>query len=152
MQGGVSATPAAPGAPNEPLLRRIVLIADSYPPVLAWTTRAFQCAGWEVLAATDARNARERWDESVATDSPVTLFVTDLDLPGLDGASLARDLRHLDQMLAVVALSGQAELFTAWPGPLLERTAFLRKPVRAAELVATAEALCGARHVGDLSP
>jgi FixJ family two-component response regulator len=75
----------------------------------------------------------------------VTLLVTDVSLPGPDGATLARALRARDPALPVVALAGHADGGAAWSGPLLDRTAFFRQPVGADELLA-ADAL--ARHEG----
>lgn len=38
--------------------KRIVLVVDEYPAVLAWAARAFQRSGWSVLTASDGREAQ----------------------------------------------------------------------------------------------
>jgi DNA-binding NtrC family response regulator len=152
VQGGVNAASTGLGAPDDPPVRRTVLLLDAYPPVLAWTTRAFRAAGWQVLAASDARSARELCDARLSTDSRVALLVTDLDVHALEGASLARELLQHDAMLKVIALSGDAQPCTARFKPFQERTALVRKPVRAVHLLATAEALCSVCENGDRSP
>jgi DNA-binding NtrC family response regulator len=73
------------------------------------------------------------------------VLVTDLELPGLDGASLARSLRVQDPGLPVLAMHAGKDVDAAWRGPLPDRTAFFEKPIRASELVATATALADAR-------
>jgi two-component system cell cycle sensor histidine kinase/response regulator CckA len=129
--------------------RRVVLVADDYPSVLAWAARAFGRAGWSVVTATEGTQALGAWEEARARGAPVTLLVTDLGLPGLDGATLARALRARDPALPVVAISGHADGEAAWSGPLLDRTAFFRKPVGADELLKAADALAHRDAAGD---
>jgi DNA-binding response OmpR family regulator len=151
VQGGVTTFPVGRRTPNDPQTHRTVLVVDGYPAVLAWTTRAFQCAGWEILGATDAQEARQRWQDARATALPVTLLVTDLDQPGLDGASLIQDLLRLDEKLAVLVLTGRSEPFADWSSPVEAQTAFLRKPVRTAQVVAAANTLCGVSRLQEPS-
>ncbi len=124
------------GAPQ-----RTVLIVDDYPAVLAWASRAFNRAGWKVLAAADGTMALSTYVQTVALGEAVHLLVTDLEMPDLDGASLARSLRSLDPSIGVIAITGHEDRGSEWQGLLLDRTAFFRKPTRASALLAAAEAL-----------
>jgi DNA-binding response OmpR family regulator len=125
---------------------RIALVVDDYPAVLAWAARALARAGWGVLTADDAGGALARWAEARAAGTPVGVLVTDLGVSGVDGATLARRLRLHDPALPVLAVHAGAAARAAWDGPSLERVAFLEKPVRAADLVAAADALVGSGH------
>jgi|GEM_PF-2449105 len=122
-------------------LKRTVLIVDDYPAVLAWAVRAFSRAGWRVLTALDGAEAVRVWQNACDAGHTPELLVTDLGLPDIDGPSLARSLRERDPHLFVIALSGFPEGEAAWSGTLLDRTAFFRKPIMAATLVAAANAL-----------
>lgn len=131
---------------------RTVLVVDDYPALLAWATRAFQRAGWTVLSASDGHEALALWTDAERRGLPVTLLVTDFGLPGLDGAALARSLRVRNATLPVIAITGQADHDGAWSGMLLNYTVFFHKPVRAAELVAAAEALVRPAALPDEEP
>ncbi|WP_411278863.1 response regulator [Gemmatimonas sp.] len=123
---------------------RTVLIVDDYPSVLAWASRAFARDGWHVLAATSSGDALTAWRGAKMAGTRVQLLVTDLELPDLDGPSLARALRDEDPTLCVIGITGHAERGAGWHGTLLHRTAFFRKPMTAAELLAAANALANA--------
>ncbi len=75
---------------------------------------------------------------------------TDLELPDLDGPSLAKALRGKDALLCVIGITGHAERGASWHGTLLNRTAFFQKPMTAADLLAAANALtCGSSGDGE---
>jgi signal transduction histidine kinase/ligand-binding sensor domain-containing protein/CheY-like chemotaxis protein len=76
------------------------------------------------------------------TAAPFDLAILDLDLPGVDGLSLARMLRQQRPALPLLALTARSD-----PGAEPEALAagfarFLRKPVDAATLAATAATVC----------
>lgn len=130
---------------------RTVLLVDDYPAMLAWAGRAFERAGWTVLTALDGPQAIARWTEARLAGTPVGVLVTDLEIPGLDGATLARTLRADDQELAVLVMHVGPRPDGAWHGPVPARTEFFEKPVRIADLIATAAALVD-RADGDAMP
>ncbi len=119
---------------------RTVLVVDDYPSVLAWASRSFSRAGWQVLTANCSAEAVEAWKSAERSGSRVHLLVTDLELPDQDGASLARALRTLDPSLFVIGITGHADRGAEWTGALLHRTAFFRKPMLASELLSAANA------------
>ena len=120
---------------------RAVLVVDDFPAVLAWAARSFLKAGWLVRVATDNDEAMVEWVAAREAGVPVTLLVTDLGLPGLDGAELLRRLREDDPSLPALVLHGGEAAPESWHGRLPGRTAFFEKPLHAAQLLATAEAL-----------
>lgn len=83
-------------------------------------------AGHRVLAFEDAESALEH----VQAGGEAALLVTDLTLPGTDGAALAAAARRLRPGLPVLLMSGYGL------EPAAEATHFLRKPFTAAELEA----------------
>ena len=120
---------------------RSVLIVDDYPAVLAWAARAFTRAGWTVLTANDGTEALQAWRSASDAGQAPDLLVTDLELPDIDGLSLARSLRERDPQLFVIALTGYPDRDVGWSGPLLVGTAFFQKPIMATALLSAANAL-----------
>lgn len=133
---------------------RSVLIVDDYPAVLAWAARAFSRAGWTVLTANDGHEALQVWQKARDGGRSPDLLVTDLELPDIDGPSLARSLRERDPQLFVIALTGHPNSDAGWTGTLLDRTAFFQKPIMAADLLSAANALTvrDARRWGEACP
>ena len=120
---------------------RTVLLVDDFPAVLAWATRAFERDGWSVLAAGSGTEALALCREYQLIGRPITLLVTDLDLPEFDGMLLVKAMRAIDAQLPVVALSANAAIAREWSGVMLDHTVFFTKPVRASHLVAAANGL-----------
>ena len=120
---------------------RAVLVVDDFPAVLAWAARSFLKAGWLVRVATDGDEAMVEWTAARQAGVPITLLVTDLGLPGLDGAELLRRLREDDPSLPALVLHGGEAAPESWNGRLPDRTALFEKPLHAAQLLANAEAL-----------
>lgn len=120
---------------------RTVLVVDDFPAVLAWASRAFERDGWIVVTAGSGTEALSLCHAHQDAGHPVTLLVTDLDLPEFDGVQLAKAMRAVDRQLSVVALSANVAIAREWSGEMLDRTVFFTKPVRASQLVAAANAL-----------
>lgn len=103
------ATPAAAGpepAPTKPSRRRIVLVVDDDPLVLASTAAMLDDLGH---AAVEARSGQEAL-ELVRLGTQVDLVITDYAMPGMTGLQLAEELHRLRPRLAVLLASGYAEL------------------------------------------
>lgn len=126
---------------TEASVGRTVLIVDDFPAVLAWATRAFERAGWSVLAAASGPEALALCSDQQHAGRPIALLVTDLDLPELDGVHLVKAMRAVDRHLPVVALSANATIAREWSGEMLDHTVFFTKPVRASHLLAAANGL-----------
>jgi PAS domain S-box-containing protein len=85
--------------------------------------------GYEVTAAAAAEEALER-----AREHPFDLLLSDVDLPAMNGARLARTLRERHPGLRIVLMSGYPDDGTI-DGELSERPMFLRKPFGSALLI-----------------
>ena len=138
-----------PLSPAEP---RTVLVVDEYPAVLAWASRAFQKVGWRILTALDGPEAHALFSDAANRGQPVDLLITDLQLHAVSGATLVRSLRALNPTLPVIALFAGSTRDDEWHGPMLDHTSFFQKPVRAASLLAAADALVFVPVDGDDEP
>ena len=137
---------AAPPAPPEDGTRlRTLLLVEDEEPVRRLAERSFARRGWRVLAAESGEAALALLDGEPGI---ISAIVTDMVMPGIDGAALLRAVRARPGMadVAAVLVSGYAE-------EVLRRelesaqTAFLPKPYRPQELVTRVEQVVAAARV-----
>jgi two-component system, cell cycle sensor histidine kinase and response regulator CckA len=108
----------------------VITVVDDNPGVLQLTVRVLRTQGYRVLEArcgADALDAAERHDK------PVDLLLTDIEMPGMDGISLWREMRARQQETRVVFMSGGA-----MPDDV-DGEPFLSKPFTLATLVGIVE-------------
>jgi two-component system, cell cycle sensor histidine kinase and response regulator CckA len=119
--------------------RRLLLVEDEAP-VRRLAARALRRAGWEVIEAACGTDALE------AAPERVTLLVSDVVMPGLDGPGLVRALREKQPGLPAILISGYADA-TQRETLAADDIGFLAKPFGMGELVAFAS-----RYLGDADP
>ncbi len=84
--------------------RARVLLVEDEPLISDIATDALEEQGFEVTAASNAREALHR----LMVGSPIDILFTDVNLPGgMDGAALARRARELRPDLPVIYTSGR---------------------------------------------
>lgn len=120
--------PALPGGNQE---RPVILFAEDEDAVRTFGARALRAKGFEVLEAVSGEGALERFEEAPRVD----LLISDMVMPGMDGAGLIRVLRDRAPALPVILISGYSEdmakgAFMDWP-----HVRFLQKPFNLAQLV-----------------
>ena len=127
-------------SPPRPIWRPTVLVADDSKVVRVKTGRLLEKLGWRVLLADDGQAALR----CLVDESP-DLLITDVEMPGLDGFALTRQLRAEPRWarLPVIMITSsddkhRAEAIAAGVNVLLG------KPYAEAELLAQAQRLLGA--------
>lgn len=127
-----------PGAPS----RRILVVDDDMDTRDILEAHLLS-AGHEVIQAGDGAQALER----LRRDPEIALVILDLRMPGIDGWSCLRVLRHDPDLrnIPVIALSGCAEEFAERPA---EADAFVPKPIDPRRLLETVEEMLAAASVG----
>ncbi len=118
-----------------------ILLVDDEPMVRDLVTEILRGAGYAVLAAHSAKEALEL---AAAREGPFRAAIIDVVLPDESGAELARQLRERRPDLAVLFMSGYGASQVRAKG-VGEDAAFLKKPYRAAELLA---AVRGVSRIG----
>ena len=115
-----------------------LLLVEDEPPLLRLAERALRRAGWQVTAAEDAESALTLVEGGLRP----AMLVSDVVMPGLDGAALSQRLRRRFPGLPVLLVSGYAPSLVdgGLPG---EVSRFLAKPYAPAELV---------RSVAEIAP
>jgi CheY-like chemotaxis protein len=118
----------------------LILIVDDDPQLRAAAGRVLRLHGHETLEAADAREARQRVEES---ETAPQVALMDLVLPDLAGRELASVLQTHVPGIKIIFTSG----FTSREGRDLDvADHFLRKPFSVPDLVAAVqEALSGSR-------
>lgn len=125
----VDAAPATPGAPAP----RTVLCVDDEPNILAALRRVLRMDGLRVLTAGGAAQALE-----LLAAEPVDLVLSDMRMPGIDGAQLLEQVHARWPSTVRVLLTGQADLTSAMAAINRGRIfRYLTKPWNDDELRAT---------------
>lgn len=111
-----------------------ILLVDDERLVLASYARQLRAAGFDVVAADSGEQAKE-----CAASDPFDLAILDIQLPGMSGIDLAKELRDRHNLPSMfVSAYSDADLVrqaTAMGG-----VAFLVKPVTGTQLIPTIEA------------
>src|SRR5437762_14020611 len=116
---------------------RDVLIVDDDRQVRDVLRQIFLAAGYKCVPANDGREGVE-----VFKAGRPPLVVTDLKMPGITGIELLQQVRAVDDDVAVIVLTGAADVKTAIASLKLGAHDFIMKPVNMDELlIATERAL-----------
>jgi CheY-like chemotaxis protein len=110
-----------------------ILIVEDDPHVREVTVRSLRAGGYRVLVAG---NGGEAFDLAALEPNPLKLLITDVVMPGIDGRTLADELRRRIPELRVLFVSGHAEEFIGKHGVLEPGIELLPKPFTGSSLLA----------------
>jgi nitrogen-specific signal transduction histidine kinase len=139
-QPAVATTLVRPGA--------MILVVDDEPAVLKITGRILEADGFLVQLAPDGKAALA----SVAREGPPDLVLTDLVMPGMGGAELARRLAADWPDLPVLFVSGYATDDVRREWGVDSRRFLLQKPFTAEELIRKVAAILPIARAKSLVP
>jgi nitrogen-specific signal transduction histidine kinase/CheY-like chemotaxis protein len=129
---GAPATNGAGAQRREPATTgAAVLVVEDDPGVRAFTVQVLRDAGCAVF---EAGNPAEALAIATNESTPLDLLLTDVVLPGIDGADLADRLRALRPGLRVLFMSGYTPEEIAQTAALASEDVLLRKPFLPAAL------------------
>jgi two-component system cell cycle sensor histidine kinase/response regulator CckA len=132
------------GALNAPL-KTILLVDDDFQ-VRNLLTKVLGNCGYRIIPARDGFYALE---QANAFQGHIDLLLSDVDMPGITGCTLANRLRILRPLTKVLLMSGVHTPETAGPG----HWEFLPKPFRMDTLLAKiASTLASATHRAPADP
>jgi DNA-binding response OmpR family regulator len=117
-----------------------ILVADDEPAMVGVIGAILGSAGHRIIAAYDGREAIRRFD-----DEHPDLVLLDLAMPGIDGADVCRWIRAAGDT-PIIVVSGESDLGVTVE--LLDAGAddYVRKPFRAAELLARTRSVVRRHH------
>jgi len=145
-QGGASGYQQLADPNYHPVMSERVIIVEDEPLTRRTFAVALREAGFEVIEACDAFACRA----AIRGQRPQVALV-DLGLPGLDGLSLARELRERSD-LGLIVVSRRSEPEARVEALELGVDDFLVKPVHLGELVARVRALLRRKGGGESAP
>ncbi|MFO1153518.1 MAG: response regulator [Rhodospirillales bacterium] len=119
---------------------QVILLVDDEDPVRRFVARALRKAGFRVIEAACAEDAL---DLVAAREGPIDALLTDVVMPGIDGYSLARQVKRDLPTLQVVVMSGFQEDALRVEQGVDGIAGFLGKPFTLAQLTETVGAIIG---------
>jgi DNA-binding response OmpR family regulator len=119
---------------------KTVLIIEDENNIRSFIARVLQLEGYKVLEASDGAMGME-----IIRGNPVALVLLDLRLPGTDGWSVLREIKHNPDLaqIPVVVLTAIAETMQRKKTLRMGATSYLIKPLSARSL---SMAIAGALH------
>ena len=114
-------------------MKRIMTIDDS-PSLRQMVALTLENAGYEVVEASDGHDAVAKLG-----GREYHLFVTDLNMPGMDGIELTRKLRSMPEykFVPIVLLTTESNQEKKMQGKAAGATGWIVKPFQPADLLAT---------------
>lgn len=126
----LSTQPPPTHKPAASMKGKTLLVVDDEPMLLELTQQALELEGFEVVTAT---NGREAWQHFKENPQRFDLLLTDMMMPDVDGPALIRDVHTLAPNLKIITSSGldvSASLLED-----LNTSYFLPKPYRIDQLL-----------------
>jgi two-component system chemotaxis response regulator CheY len=114
-------------------MKRIMTVDDS-PSLRQMVALTLESAGYEVVEASDGHDAVAKLG-----GREFHLFVTDLNMPGMDGIELTRKLRAMPEyrFVPIVLLTTESNQEKKMQGKAAGATGWIVKPFKPADLLAT---------------
>ncbi|MFL6195334.1 MAG: ATP-binding protein [Thermoanaerobaculia bacterium] len=130
----VSEAEARPLAAAAPRGSETVLLVEDEDNIREPAAEILESRGYQVIAASDAAEAMEK---SQGYDGPIQLLLTDLVMPGMNGAQLAEQIGPTRPEMRVVFMSGYTEDAIPRQAEARPGSSFLQKPFPPDVLLAT---------------
>lgn len=111
-----------------------ILVVDDEPSITTVTSLVLGHYGYKVLTADNGTTALALYQEHA---NEINVVLTDVMMPGMDGVSLSRALKQIDNQVTIVASTGYATESREAELRALGVNVILRKPYNAKTLVST---------------
>ena len=114
-------------------MKRIMSVDDS-PSLRQMVALTLESAGYEVVEASDGRDALSK-----LAGREYHLFLTDLNMPGMDGIELTKALRSMPEykFVPIVLLTTESQQEKKMQGKAAGATGWIVKPFQPQDLLAT---------------
>ncbi|MFH0909828.1 MAG: response regulator [bacterium] len=124
--------PAHVQEPGKPGIGATVLLVDDEDSVLYVVRRLMEREGFKVCTATDGRKAVDMFQ---AAKDDIRVVVLDLNMPGMDGEAVYREIVRIKPGVSVILTSGYAGDSVAGQFEPGEIAGFIQKPYQAHMLI-----------------
>jgi two-component system, chemotaxis family, chemotaxis protein CheY len=121
-------------------MSKAILTADDSASMREMIRFTLQNAGYDIIEATDGRDALAKLNGAA-----VHLLLTDLNMPGMDGLELIRQVRALPtyKYLPIVMLTTESQDAKKQAGKAAGASGWIVKPFRGEQLVMVAKKFLG---------
>jgi two-component system response regulator HydG len=113
-------------------LPNTILIVDDEDPLRASLVKTLRKEGYEVLEAPDGETALE-----LIRREPVSVVLTDLKMPGMDGVQLLKAIKAISPEVEVILMTAYGTIETAVEAMREGAYDYIEKPLRRAEVLKT---------------
>lgn len=120
-------------------MSKTIMAVDDSASVRQMVQFTLQAAGYQVVVAADGNDALAK------LDGDVQMILTDLNMPGLDGIGLIRQVRTLPRgkFLPIVMLTTESQQEKKLEGKVAGATGWIVKPFKPEQLVAVVKKVLG---------
>jgi len=134
---------AVPGASSAAARegRHRVLVVDDEPSIRDLLAKTLALAEYDVDTAPDGSSALDRLRE---TRGAYDLMIADLRMPGMDGLTLIREVKHINANIPIIIITGFSTESSAIEAVNLGVAGYLTKPFRVPQVLAAAAKALGA--------
>ena len=111
-----------------------ILVVDDSPTIVKFVAFSLKSSGFSVVTATDGMDAVEKLS---GTEQPVTMIITDLNMPNLDGYGLIETVRQNPQHAGtpIIILSSEEGPEDMERGMKAGASSYLVKPFKSDKLI-----------------
>lgn len=114
-----SASPAAEAAPIAPVpppasgsaAAAVILVVDDSTMIRTEVAKTLAARGYEILQATNGREGLTQWEQN---KERITLVLSDVFMPEVDGLTMAKELRRRSRGLPIVLMSSKLDEDSRW--------------------------------------
>lgn len=86
-----------------------VLIVDDERSLRFSMKTALTTEGYRISTALDGKEGLEKIHESENGDSPVSLIITDINMPGMNGLSFIDEVKKLPRQIPIIVVTGYGD-------------------------------------------
>jgi two-component system chemotaxis response regulator CheY len=117
-------------------MSKTIMTADDSPSMRQMISFTLRGAGFDVVEAVDGQDALTK-----LTGAPVSMLITDLNMPNIDGIELIRQVRALPQYkyVPIIMLTTESQDEKKQAGKAAGASGWIVKPFRAEQLVTVAK-------------
>jgi two-component system chemotaxis response regulator CheY len=121
-------------------MNKVIMTVDDSASVRQMVCFALKEAGYEVVEASDGRDALVKLNES-----PVDMLITDLNMPNMDGIDLIRGVRagSSHKFIPIIMLTTESQPVKKQEGKAAGATGWIVKPFKPDQLLAVIRKVLG---------
>lgn len=121
-----------------------ILVAEDSHVTRGLIRKWLERSGYKVIEAKDGQNAWELYAE-MNTQAPISLLLTDVEMPRMDGLELAKRMRKADPSIPIAIFTSNQDQASIKTALQLGVNDYLNKPFEAQELIGCVEKLLAER-------